>query len=174
MLEFVAARDIDDGEEIFINYGKGWEKAWDKYVKDWEPDPYDQNYVPLSTLNEHPTVLTSKEQETHPYPEEVFISCYFKFYSGIEYKKDTPYKWIETEDLFNYQSNSYPCTILSRDESNHYTVKLDKTEHILWNLPRKAIEFSHHKYMSDQFIISLFRHEMEIPEEMFPEKWMDR
>eukprot|EP00957_Ditylum_brightwellii_P100248 7639372-Ditylum_brightwellii.AAC.1 len=57
ILEFVAARDIDAGEEIFINYGEGWEEAWNKYVKDWESDPNDENYIPLSTLNEYPTVL---------------------------------------------------------------------------------------------------------------------
>eukprot|EP00957_Ditylum_brightwellii_P088244 6722346-Ditylum_brightwellii.AAC.1 len=50
ILEFVAVRDIDTGEEIFINCGKGWE-AWNKYVKNWETDSYDKNYIPLSMLN---------------------------------------------------------------------------------------------------------------------------
>ena len=28
--------DIEEGDEIFIDYGDLWQEAWDDHVKDWE------------------------------------------------------------------------------------------------------------------------------------------
>ena len=33
LMEIVATRDIAEGEEIFIDYGKEWKEAWDKHVE---------------------------------------------------------------------------------------------------------------------------------------------
>jgi hypothetical protein len=35
--EIVATRDIDEGEEVFIDYGVDWERAWQRHVKGWAP-----------------------------------------------------------------------------------------------------------------------------------------
>ena len=46
MMDFVATRDIQPDEEILIDYGIEWEKAWDEHVTAWRspcesgsPDP---------------------------------------------------------------------------------------------------------------------------------------
>jgi len=31
--EYVALRDIEEGEEIFMDYGEEWEDAWEQHVK---------------------------------------------------------------------------------------------------------------------------------------------
>jgi len=31
-LEIVATRDIEQGEEVFIDYGRKWEEAWDQHL----------------------------------------------------------------------------------------------------------------------------------------------
>ena len=38
MMEFVAIRDIQKGEEIVIDYGSGWSNAWNNHVKQWQMD----------------------------------------------------------------------------------------------------------------------------------------
>jgi len=45
MLEFVASRDIQPGEEVFIDYGEEWQNAWDEHVKKWEPISKESDYI---------------------------------------------------------------------------------------------------------------------------------
>ena len=33
--EYVASRDIEEGEEIFLDYGEEWEEAWSQHVANW-------------------------------------------------------------------------------------------------------------------------------------------
>ena len=35
LLDFVAIRDIHPDEEIFLDYGKAWEDAWDAHIERW-------------------------------------------------------------------------------------------------------------------------------------------
>ena len=35
LMEIVALRDIEEGEEILIDYGKEWEDAWSEHVESW-------------------------------------------------------------------------------------------------------------------------------------------
>jgi hypothetical protein len=44
MFEFVALRDIQEGEEILINYGQEWQDAWDAHVAKWTPPKYSELY----------------------------------------------------------------------------------------------------------------------------------
>jgi hypothetical protein len=37
IMTFVATRDIQPGEEIFLDYGDSWEKAWNEHVEKWTP-----------------------------------------------------------------------------------------------------------------------------------------
>jgi len=36
MMEFIATRDIQIGDEVFIDYGKEWEDAWEEHQKQWK------------------------------------------------------------------------------------------------------------------------------------------
>lgn len=36
-LEIVATRNIEQGEELFLDYGEKWEVAWDQHLHDWLP-----------------------------------------------------------------------------------------------------------------------------------------
>jgi SET domain-containing protein len=36
-MTFVATQDIQPGEEIFLDYGDSWEKAWNEHVEKWTP-----------------------------------------------------------------------------------------------------------------------------------------
>lgn len=36
-LDIVATRDIEAGEELFLDYGEKWEEAWDQHLHDWVP-----------------------------------------------------------------------------------------------------------------------------------------
>jgi hypothetical protein len=37
LMEIVATRDISISEEILLDYGRGWEEAWNRHVQEWQP-----------------------------------------------------------------------------------------------------------------------------------------
>jgi hypothetical protein len=99
ILELVAIRDIEPDEEIFIDYGSAWERAWNTYVTEqWKP--IDPEYVAAAQLNDHTagsssryiSILPTKmERKTwrkrnkmtnnnipllQNYPDNVFLGCY--------------------------------------------------------------------------------------------------
>ena len=36
-MEFVAIEAIEEGEEVFIDYGEEWHDAWKRHMERWEP-----------------------------------------------------------------------------------------------------------------------------------------
>lgn len=84
VIDIVALDDINEGEEIYIEYGEAWIRAWNDHKKQWQA-PYgastyrtaDQWYNDES-LNPNPSVVrTAKEQTTNPYPENMQTMCYY-------------------------------------------------------------------------------------------------
>lgn len=92
-LEIVALRDIEPGEEVFMDYGEEWEEAWAAHVASWAPpsrgendtDPDDDRreyyYKSVKELNyDHYHGLDMfvshdlRSEIDHPY---LFTGCYF-------------------------------------------------------------------------------------------------
>ena len=80
-LEVYALRDIEIGEEVTIDYGVSWEKAFLHHRSTWTAPPKD-DYVPVSVMNKKETIYrTIEELKTNPYPSNVQLACY-KLYDG--------------------------------------------------------------------------------------------
>jgi hypothetical protein len=79
--EIVALKDIEAGEEIYMDYGEDWEEAWDKHVREWQPPTgVFTKYKPLEQFveeNKEKPILTDKEQLDNPYPGNIGFFCYF-------------------------------------------------------------------------------------------------
>lgn len=53
--EIYSLRDIDPGEEIFMDYGIEWENAWDAHMLNWKPPkPPTYTWVTAKEANENP------------------------------------------------------------------------------------------------------------------------
>merc|ERR1712226_573657 len=37
VMELYALRNIEPGEELFLDYGDEWEEAWNEHVRNWQP-----------------------------------------------------------------------------------------------------------------------------------------
>ena len=71
--DYVALRDIAEGEEIFMDYGPEWEEAWKEHIDSWKPvGP--ANYQHSSTWNET-ALRTVSEEITNPYPANLQTLC---------------------------------------------------------------------------------------------------
>jgi len=74
-MELVVLRDIDAGEEIFLDYGNEWEAAWKKHVEEWEPVEGADSYVSAFEMNlqyDH-VFRTEFEQMKNPYPSNLML-----------------------------------------------------------------------------------------------------
>jgi hypothetical protein len=190
IIEVVAIRDIREGEEIFIDYGDEWVSAWDKYVATWTPHNVSHGFVPVERLNAESKVRTEEEQVTEPYPGEVMTSCFFSKRTDIK-TDGTNYliKWDKDwsiADLMRQSLNALPCRILQRyykftTDSFVYTVRVDvskdspvnATEIDISDFPREAILFHYRPTQGDQLLKNVFRHEIQLPDDMVPNKWRD-
>jgi len=109
----------------------------------------------------------------------------------------TTIKWKMTRQTFQY-SNLRPCTILKRnpetfeptqtDVRSMYTVmmknrwgmyndqkipldRLNGGIHIVRDIPREAIRFTHKLYTTDQHLDGAFRRRISLPDDIFPKAW---
>ncbi|KAL7567860.1 hypothetical protein ACA910_022642 [Epithemia clementina (nom. ined.)] len=75
--EYVALRDITEGEEVVMDYGPVWEQAWQEHVAAWEPLEQDYEHSLTWHEPEHGSnyYRTIDEQVTNPYPMNLHTLC---------------------------------------------------------------------------------------------------
>jgi len=184
-LDFVALRDIEKGEEITIDYGIEWETAWQEHVKNF--DPPRPGYRPAFELNDMvdlkiPTAFEPLENQL----EGVITFC--RSYYFPEDHDFSPYKFDTDEDTDEGADWHYTCRVLMRHDNNRYTVEVfhrerwlnkfdiyeqhkDTPLYILFDVPRDAMFFRDKVYARDHHQPWAFRHEMGLPDDIFPDVW---
>jgi len=202
MLELVATRPIDKGEEIYIDYGEEWERSWQEHVKSWHPRKEDLEHISSQMINKDdsydilPTHREQQQSSRKPYPTDVFISCYYQYSpaksgSSTTTQSSTPIKSIvEWKNEMIASRHLRPCIILDREKTTDddkyiYAVQamnrptLDEKDripkghvHIVTRVPRHAIVFSDKTYTTDQHLEGSFRKEMSLGS-LFPTQWKD-
>ena len=71
-MELIAIRDINQNEEIFLDYGDEWEAAWKEHVRNWKPLEGAEHYISSYEMEERSEPLrTEFEQMRNPYPSNV-------------------------------------------------------------------------------------------------------
>jgi hypothetical protein len=179
--DYVALRDIDKGEELFLDGGHAWEEAWREHVGMlWEPGS--EAYAPASVWNERlqsESLRTRAEQRDNPYPSNLELRCH-------ESLTTDNYSWqsIVKEKggaLWESSDRGLPCNVLGR-----YVNKKNKTE-LVYDVnffvdqedmevqnkavPRNAFAFVDAWYSTDMHLPNAFHYPMQIPNEMLPDKW---
>ena len=174
--DYVALRDINEGEELFINYGDEWEDAWQKHVDTWQTVP-DDDYDPAIEWNrrlETAELRTTQEQTNDPYPENLEIRCHDNIrYSSFETEQYTMTFW----ELWGQEYVGLPCRIITRttvDGNTVYAIDVKLGGGIIKrksNVDRKMMAFRDKPYSTDVNLPNAFRQEAFIPENMFPKLW---
>lgn len=166
--EMLATRDIEKGEEIFLDYGDEWESAWNEYVKNWKPPEGSETYVSAFALNQSTERLrTEFEQLSNPYPANVELECLDQFFhSGWEQEYKRNLKLTDERrsvDILRYEETD--------DGEFFYTVVDHWDDELYEGLPREAFRFVDSPHTTDMFLENAFRHDIGIPESLFPEAW---
>lgn len=174
-MDYVATRDIKEGEELFLDYGDEWEQAWQDYVENWEP--LDEGYTSAAQWNwEHgeDLLLTQTQQEwAYPLPFNLMLRCHPTVYSE---------EFQDTDKLWPSWKKGHPCQVYARTETEEgeftYTVHLYHEEYdeavTRHEVKRDLIAMIDGPYTTDWHRRDAFRHYIGIPDEMFPDAWRNR
>uniref|UniRef100_A0A7S4JNF3 SET domain-containing protein n=1 Tax=Odontella aurita TaxID=265563 RepID=A0A7S4JNF3_9STRA len=190
--DFIATEDILPGEEIFLDYGEEWERAWAKHESVWAT-PKSAAYIPSNVLNSDSSepILLSNDTKLHhhaylcrlePFAREDAIPNIpeedFRANPQI-----LPHTWNNATQAF-YRDNDYlwwwPCDVVDINaDGSAFSVRVYKKSpglkrdviRRLRNVPRQAIKFVDKQYHSDQHLPNSFRHYIPIPDKIFPLHW---
>jgi hypothetical protein len=186
--DYVALRDIEPDEELFMDYGDVFEQDWRLHVDHFKPAvPNADSYVDGISLNlEHPNLAfkTEKEQESNPYPDHLQIRAHGMLEVKEEIKEGM-YYW----GIIDY---GLPAKVLERfvnGTEHYYTIQLgiisqeakvdmgsrDREANVTWvhryKVPRSAIAFYDKPGRTDIHLPNAFRHVIGIPDDIFPDQW---
>mmetsp|Transcript_37958 Transcript_37958/g.92400 ORF Transcript_37958/g.92400 Transcript_37958/m.92400 type:complete len:765 (-) Transcript_37958:102-2396(-) len=184
-LDFIALRDIEEGEELFMDYGPDWEQAWADHVENWfKSEAADPLYVSATQMNSrNETLRTLEEQRTDPYPINLSTMCHLALRNqGRNILTEADLEW-ELGD------HGTPCEIKSRSVDqktgaelysatiryiyHHKNGDKEVTKDIE-NVPRSAIKFIDRQYSTDLHLPQAFRHFVGIPDDIMPDQWKNR
>jgi hypothetical protein len=186
----VALRDIDEGEEILLDYGPDWEQAWEKHVEDFGRDivASRKHYVPGFELNRMDQ-LTIRTDYDRPYGMDnvaLDIPNDFHGLSGVlsAFDNTSPSTTTTTTTTTVHEVDIY-LTVRQRTHDDSYVVEVshfqrfpdgrfvvpEPTVVVLWDVPRSAFVFRDLPFKRDHNQPWAFRHDMRIPDELFPMAW---
>ena len=155
MLEAIALVDIQEGDEILLDYGEAWDQAWQEHIATWndqkerqEGSVNSQRYVYPHELNSEESIIrTEGELKERPYPPNLRVGClhlhrYSDSSNPIEersiHRNGPPVKGRAWQEGELYGEDAFyirPCRILDRRKVNSgddgadeylYTVLLDE------------------------------------------------
>ena len=177
VFDYVALRDIYEGEEILLDYGKDWEDAWNKHIRHWKPPAHSEKYMPAYEYENNPdTIIRTIHEE--PYSDNVILYLYdeYRLMSGLPNSTERDRDWHRPRVLDRFQdvnnNTVYMVEIFHEieDYSRDMTwVKYDKD--VLFVVPRDAFSFRDIPYSRDHHLHTSFRHPMMVPDDMMPDQW---
>jgi hypothetical protein len=182
--DYIATKDIAEGEELFLDYGDEWEAAWKEHVAKWVPKPSDKHYAPADAWNKklaNAIIRTEEEQELDPYPSNILIRGH-----SLLRRRNYLEEFIDLDEQWPLTETGYPCYINDRyvndknqivydveivvnDDENHDSYTLER-----FGIPRNALAFVNAQYSTDIHQPGVFRHEIGIPLEMLTKAWLNR
>jgi len=202
MIDYVALDTIADGEEIYLDYGDSWRKAWDNHVQRWEPPGGAKSYKSADrfcreTKCYQNDVRTIEEQKTKPYPDNLETVCFYDNDAtmlNFDAKKQIVYTTWAVEEDWSPHECMRPCRILKRyvsdvDDDEHsdewmYTAEMLPFDgpkeicnliggrHIAADVPWDAILIVDRPRTTDTFLDQAFRHEIGVPSDLYPSAWL--
>ena len=183
-MNVVAMRDIASDEEIFLDYGDEWERAWQLHLQRWTPVDDARNYLSAGQLPvTSDSIKTVFELLSSPYPRGV--SLYFsKAFAGpnadwwTHWKNGTVDEYLVNKGL-EFEFVEVDVLDRERDDDGHawYRVYLiDEVQDprhgkVVTGVPPEAFKFFDRAYDTDMFQPNAFRHDIRIPDHLFPELW---
>lgn len=192
--DYVVTRDIVEGEELFLDYGVDWVRAWDKHEHQYVPPANAPTYQSARYWNQQQqlwnsssVLRTESEQQYDPYPRHLELRCHEELINANDNARLREWVWV-----WEPQHMGVPCRILNRtvvgtdqyeytvqltvpnyQQANHPTDSSSSATSIL-TIPRSALSFLDQPLSTDLRLPQTFRHWIGIPDFLFPEQWKNQ
>jgi hypothetical protein len=191
MFEYVATRDIQAGEELYLDYGSEWEEALKDHVEHGSSQR-GSRYVSAKVMSEEsrPIVKSAHSSmlnhslECNIYPN-VFAppdsSGWEEFTSNQAVDKKNWAHQFKAWYKYNDFAAWYPCRVIeANSQRGVYDIEMMikpisalRVGRRYRNVPRNRIRFADGLYQSDQHLAWSFRHYIPIPDSIFPLRWRE-
>jgi hypothetical protein len=175
--DLVATRDIQKGEEVLLDYGADFQRAWDEHVQNWTPPLNAESYSPAYQLEYVDKLPTTDEGSYSSETKEIFCRDEFRTVAGLE-KADYELHNCRIADRFFDEVRGeyrYRAEIIERVDDTKVKDKPDVCSEIvrevLFDVPRDCFSIEDAFYSRDHAQFWSFRHEMQWPDELMPESW---
>jgi len=195
-LSYIALRDIQPGEEILLDYGSEWEKAWSSYLSSYQQDTHYESAHSWNQQHATDSIRTQQEQDKEPYPYNLQLRCHSEILHHLPHKQGLNH----TDLVWDTRDQGFPCQILDRFEEEGkvwYTVRLevlqedfererkltdeqrmlheDKETKVAWidrtDVPRSGLSFIDLPGTMPVHRSDAFRHPIGMPDAVFPMSW---
>lgn len=185
--DLVALRHIEANEEILIDYGSEWELAWEKYKEKWLSNKGRYTgtsfpYIPAAVLNENIEHVLIEAVETgtdYSYMGHgALLYCYIS--SGEEDRRHhflhqcrpiAKHTSAIGEILFTVELTEW--MEFDSDKEGRNSIWEIKVYDVLFGVPSSAFHFEELSYNAAHRELWSFRHEMMVPDDLFPQAWMN-
>lgn len=181
LMELVALRDIEPGEEILIDYGKEWKQAFAKHTESWNAGLADGSIPSKWPLRAADMNEMYRDQpfstDMSTYPENVQLKAFLQLSeSTAAGTVEDPRFWVDAESETAYvHENLFDVNVLSYDKDEHmYTLQWFRgptNSAVVTKVPHSALVFVDKPGTSDHFVQAGFRHHIGIPDDIFPQAW---
>jgi len=186
-MDIVALRDLEEGEEILIDYGDDWEKAWNAHVQNWESNSlsmleksvshHDLNQKIRNNSTQYYKTVT--EQREDPYPSNLHTASFVSEHLMVFEIEKAKVTWSLLGD--DYEGDVLRlCDIINRTyipESSQYeymiqTKNVQNKTLIVDKVPSNAVTLV--EIQSDVYHKGSFRQPIGLEEpDFFPDAWKD-
>lgn len=195
MMEVVATRDIEEGEEIFLDYGPEWKAAWEEHVSEWEKliasgeigPEWPKRAVDFNEIHRTVPYHTEEEGKEAPYPKNVALVAFLMLAeTDASGTLEDPKRWQQPEkgSIYNAE-NLFDATIVDRIQIEDDSLIMPYNYTVRWlnnkgeptyvkGVPHEAFAYVDEPETGDQFFEHGFRHYIGIPDDIFPQgPWRD-
>ena len=172
--DFIALRDIAANEEITINYGKEWEAAWKDHVANWKKPKGADKYQAAYDMQKDIDADVPTEDEGG-LGEHIQCYCHnhWRLVNGLPESDDDYHRCRPVKRFKGPQGDTRYMVelyyIADDDLQSSYAV----TE-VLFDVQRSVFHFEDTSYSRDHQQTFTFRHEIIMPDDMFPTAWMNK
>jgi hypothetical protein len=178
--DYVALRDIHEGEEILVDYGADWQRSWDAHVANWRPV---ERMVDVLNRNVNSVIPTEQEWtwsmgDPTENKQAVNLWCYnsYREMQGLKMASDDAYPCKVVLRLGNDAHAVYTAELVYREQLVDSDDEMCKEffDEVLWMLPRDAFAYGgvHERFDTREYMIpGTFRHPLGIPDDIMPDAW---
>lgn len=192
IMKVIANRNINEGDEITMNYGDSWQKTWEEYRENWKRirngKPHPLKADDLREIYASKPYETIESVKDNPYPDTVFSACFLlteerpdgTLMVNQDYGTEIN-QFIAPVHHNQYDSKIlYKVEFLDRKEAPdflyNYTVRafIGESEYDfaeVLDVPHKACTFFDYPYTSDIHLPDAFRHPIGMPDSQVPDAW---